>query len=103
MHRLMKAVCVTSMLLASASSFAGQQLTPAQCNDYPFVPTHGPVTHAQLMNELSELESVGYQPGDGDEADYPEPLDRAEQRLHAKYQADCHVPASQSLSTAQTN
>jgi hypothetical protein len=54
------------------------------------------------MNELSELESVGYQPSAGDDADYPAPLEQAEQRLHLKYEADC-AGAAQSSMSAQAN
>ncbi len=64
-------------------------LTTAQCNDYPFVKMKGPVTHKEIVNELSELESVGYQPSAGDDNDYPDDLETAQQKLSAKYQRDC--------------
>lgn len=80
------AVCV---LLASGVASASSKLTPNECNDYPFKPLHGPVTHAQLMQELSELESVGYDPSSGDDNYYPSTIQEAQARLRLKYRADC--------------
>lgn len=77
--------------LASQTALAGPHLTPAQCNDYPFTPLHGEVTHKQLMNELAELEAVGYQP-DGDQNDYPQDLQDAEVKLRQDYRRDCTAP-----------
>lgn len=90
----------TMLMLVGTSAYASSPLTPQQCNDYPFAPLRGAVTHAQLMNELSELESVGYNPADSDNDSYPRDLQRAEARLQAKYRADCGTASS--LSTAQT-
>jgi hypothetical protein len=102
MDRTFKALVCTALLAVTTSAFAAGKLTPQQCQDYPFTPLKGSVTHAQLMNELSELESVGYQPSAGDDADYPAPLEKAEQRLHLKYEADC-AGAAQSSMSAQAN
>ncbi|WP_407973198.1 DUF4148 domain-containing protein (plasmid) [Burkholderia pyrrocinia] len=68
---------------------AAPKLTAAQCTDYPFVRGKGPVTHQQLLNELSELESVGYNPSAGDESDYPDDIDTAQQKLMQLYRRDC--------------
>ena len=87
------------MLIGSASALATQKLTAQECNDYPFRQPTGEVTHAQLIQELSELESVGYNPTD-DDLNYPTNLQQAEQRLQAKYRADC-APAAH-LSDANT-
>ncbi|NIF88017.1 DUF4148 domain-containing protein [Burkholderia sp. Cy-637] len=76
-------------LLAVGIAAHAAPLTPQQCGDYPFVKMKGPVTHAQIVNELSELESVGYQPSAGDDSDYPDDIDSAQQRLMQKYQRDC--------------
>ncbi|MBS2128760.1 hypothetical protein C7S16_3275 [Burkholderia thailandensis] len=76
-------------LTFGAAAHAAPKLTPEQCSDYPFVHTKGPVTRAQLMNELSELESVGYDPSAGDESGYPDDIDDAQQKLMQKYQTDC--------------
>jgi Domain of unknown function (DUF4148) len=94
-----KLVVSAVLLIASASAVAAQNLTPQECNDYPFRQPTGEVTHAQLIQELSELESVGYNPTD-DDLNYPTNLQQAEQRLQAKYRADC-APAAH-LSDANT-
>ncbi|MEA3084914.1 MAG: hypothetical protein QOC89_2611 [Paraburkholderia sp.] len=79
----------SALLLASGVASAAGKLTPAECNDYPFTPLSKPVTHAQLMQELSELESVGYEPAARDERYYPSDIQLAEARLRLKYRADC--------------
>jgi hypothetical protein len=93
---LIQAVVVAAVLAAPVASFAQQsdapvtrahKLTPQECNSYPFKPVTGHVTNAQLTRELSELESVGYQPGPAEDV-YPD-LQQAEHLLHAKYVADC--------------
>ncbi|AOJ70966.1 MULTISPECIES: DUF4148 domain-containing protein [Burkholderia] len=88
----------TFALTLGAAAHAAPKLTPAQCSDYPFAHTNGPVTRAQLMNELSELESVGYNPSAGDENGYPDDIDDAQQKLMQKYQTDC-VGAGGSISS----
>jgi hypothetical protein len=93
----MKLVSKTAVLAAlliggSASAMAAQGLTPQECNDYPFKPLKGEVTHAQLMRELGELEAVGYDPT-ADDANYPDDLDQAQEELQAEYRADC-TPAA---------
>ncbi|CDY78575.1 hypothetical protein BGLT_04879 [Caballeronia glathei] len=85
----MKTTVVLCMLVASGAASAGAKLTPGECNDYPFTPLSKPVTHAQLMQELSELESVGYQAAAGDDNYYPSEIQQAEARLRLKYRADC--------------
>jgi hypothetical protein len=80
------ALCV---VLASGAASASAKLTPQECNDYPFTPLSKPVTHAQLMQELGELESVGYQASAGDDSYYPSEIQQAEARLRLKYRADC--------------
>jgi hypothetical protein len=91
MKTLIRATAFALLVVASAPAFASSGLTPQQCNDYPFTKLTRPVTHEQLMNELSELESVGYEPFPGD-IYYPTDLQNAEQRLQAKYQQDCGQP-----------
>jgi hypothetical protein len=78
-----------TLLFASTSALASGPLTPQECNAYPFVQTNRPVTHRDLMRELSLLESVGYRPSPSDDYDYPNDIRTAEQRLNAKYLADC--------------
>jgi hypothetical protein len=62
MKRGVKAAFSMMLLLGSVSAMAGSKLTAEECNDYPFKPVVGEVTHAQLVQELAELESVGYEP-----------------------------------------
>lgn len=89
-----RALAGAFLILIGTTAYASPRLTPQQCSDYPFTHTKGPVTHAQLMNELSELESVGYNPSAGDEDDYPTDIETAEHKLTAKYQTDCINTAS---------
>ncbi|TCK36995.1 uncharacterized protein DUF4148 [Paraburkholderia sp. BL8N3] len=91
MKNTLKIVAASLALSASTLAFASPHLTPQECNGYPFRKPVGEVTHAQLIQELSELESVGYQPS-GAEPDYPSDIWRAERRLHAVYQRDCTSP-----------
>jgi hypothetical protein len=72
----------------SLSAVAAPHLTPQQCHDYPFVRLHHEVTHAELVQEVQELEAVGYEPYADDDT-YPVNVQAAEQRLHAEYQHDC--------------
>ena len=88
MKRGVKAVFLMMFLLGSVSAMADSKLTAEECNDYPFKPVVGEVTHAQLEQELAELESVGYEP-EKEDFYYPDDLQAAQARLHAKYVADC--------------
>lgn len=82
-------VVVSAILLTvGTAAIAAPQLTPQQCNSYPFRQPVGEVTHSQLMQELAELEAVGYDPWRNDEY-YPRDIQRAEKRLHAEYLQDC--------------
>jgi len=88
MKRGVKAVFLMMLLLGSVSAMADSKLTAEECNDYPFKPVVGEITHAQLEQELAELESVGYEPEKQDFY-YPNDLQAAQARLHEKYVADC--------------
>jgi hypothetical protein len=91
-----KFALVASIVLSTActAAMAAPGLTPQQCNSYPFVRTNGQVTHAQLMQELAELEAVGYEPGMND-VYYPRAIQRAERKLQAEYRQDCRPAMSQ--------
>lgn len=102
MNPLSKAAVVALLAVCSASAFAGQHLTPQQCNDYPFTPLKGEVTHAQLMRELAELESVGYDPAEDDEY-YPHDLHVAQRKLWAEYHADCQATSAQTVPGTAAN
>ncbi|CAN7625073.1 DUF4148 domain-containing protein [Caballeronia sp. 15715] len=88
MKRLSAALITLSLALTSASALAAPSLTQAECHDYPFTPLKHTVTHKQLMQELSELEAVGYQPT-SDDNEYPDQLQTAESKLHQEYRRDC--------------
>jgi hypothetical protein len=75
-----------ALMTASVCAVAGGHLTPEQCNSYPFTPTHGQVTSADLSRELAELESVGYWPGTGN---YSPSIPALRARLNEKYARDC--------------
>ena len=89
MQPVYRALACTVLLALGTAAHAAPKLTPQQCTDYPFVHTKGPVTHTQIVNELAELESVGYDPSAGESDNYPNDIDSAQQRLMAKYQRDC--------------
>lgn len=94
--KLRRCVIGSTFLLAlSSTAFAAQGLTSQQCHDYPFVKLTGEVTHAQLMQELSELEAVGYRPVP-DDPYYPRRIERAERKLRAEYRQDC-TPAANNV------
>ena len=76
------------LMTLSTAVLAAPGLTPQQCNDYPFVHPAAEVTHAQLMQELSELEAVGYRPTPND-PQYPRRIERAEKKLQVEYRQDC--------------
>lgn len=86
------------LLAVGTTATAAPRLTPEQCNSYPFKQPVGEVTHAQLKQELAELEAVGYDQGINDVC-YPRDIQRAEKKLHAKYLRECK-PSSSRAETA---
>ena len=97
-----KTLITTLLLIGSVSAMAAPGLTQQQCSDYPFTQTKGEVTHKQLIGELKELEAVGYKPSAGDNANYPDDMEKAEAKLQAEYRADC-LPASHMSANAAQN
>jgi hypothetical protein len=71
MKSLVKAVALAVVLAAPAVSFAQAQ------------PGNGPVTRAQVRNELIQLEKAGYRPATNDQY-YPDDIQAAEARVHAQ-------------------
>jgi hypothetical protein len=88
MNLKLNAVASAILLTVGTAAIAAPQLTPHQCNSYPFKRPVGEVTHAQLMQELAELEAVGYDPGEND-VYYPRDIQRAEKKLRSVYIQDC--------------
>jgi hypothetical protein len=93
MNLASKTALLAVLVIASASVMAAPHLTPQECNDYPFKPLKSEVTHAQLEQELAELEAVGYDPSENDE-EYPDDLEMAEGKLRAEYRRDCRPSAA---------
>ncbi|SDD49511.1 DUF4148 domain-containing protein [Paraburkholderia lycopersici] len=71
MKSLIKAVALAAVLAAPVVSFAQSQ------------GSNGPVTRAQVRNELAQLEAAGYRPSAND-LYYPNDLQKAEARVNAQ-------------------
>ncbi|MFB9122140.1 DUF4148 domain-containing protein [Paraburkholderia dipogonis] len=52
-----------------------------------FAQTNSPVTRAQVRAELIELEQAGYNPGRGEDPNYPADIQAAEARVAARHAA----------------
>ncbi|CAB3749299.1 hypothetical protein GQ57_37095 [Burkholderia sp. MSh2] len=74
----MKSLVVTAaaavLLVAPALSFAQQ--------------AQSPVTRAQVLQELADLESVGFNPARGESNNYPDDIMAAQERLREKRLAE---------------
>jgi Domain of unknown function (DUF4148) len=103
MSLIVRTFSAAVLLAASASIMAAPKLTPQECNDYPFAQTNGPLTHHQVMQELAELEAVGYQPAQGEDPDYPGDLEQAQRRLWKEYARDCTPHQSMAMRSASTH
>jgi hypothetical protein len=93
MNLASKTALLALLVSASASVMAAPHLTLQECNDYPFKPLKSEVTHAQLEQELAELEAVGYDPSQDDE-EYPNDLQIAEGKVQSEYRRDCRPSAA---------
>jgi Domain of unknown function (DUF4148) len=96
MNLKLNVVASAILLTVGTAAIAAPPLTPQQCNSYPFKQPVGEVTHAQLMQELAELEAVGYYPGE-DDLYYPRDIQRAERKLRAEYRQDCKPSISRAV------
>ncbi|RQN34699.1 DUF4148 domain-containing protein [Paraburkholderia tropica] len=56
---------------------------------------NGPVTRAQVLQELKDLESVGYNPSQASNANYPNDIEAAMVRLEAKRAEEARVAQAQ--------
>ncbi|AOK19718.1 hypothetical protein WT26_28065 [Burkholderia cepacia] len=74
----MKSLVVTA---AAAVLLAAPALSFAQS-------AKSPVTRAQVLQELIDLESVGYNPARGESVNYPDDILAAQERLAAKRLAE---------------
>lgn len=88
MNLKLTAIVSAFLLVSATTALAAPQLTPQQCNDFPFIQPLGEITHAQLEQQLAELEAIGYYPGTND-VYYPRDLRAAERKLRTEYRQDC--------------
>lgn len=58
---------------------------------------NGPVTRAQVLQELVDLESVGYNPAMANEVNYPENVQAAMRRLEAKRANEARMAQQQDI------
>ncbi|KVL94159.1 DUF4148 domain-containing protein [Burkholderia stagnalis] len=87
----MKSLVVTAA--AAAVLLASPALSFAQSSSH--------VTRAQVLQELYDLESVGYNPSTGDSGNYPDDIMAAQARLDAKRLAE-HKAATAAYGPAGT-
>jgi len=83
MKSLVKAVALAVVLAAPVVSFAQAQ------------PGNGPVTRAQVRNELIQLEKAGYNPARGEDPHYPADIQAAQARV-AEQNALAQAPGADS-------
>ncbi|WP_321786237.1 DUF4148 domain-containing protein [Paraburkholderia sp. J94] len=62
---------------------------------------NGPVTRAQVLQELKDLESVGYNPSQASNANYPNDIEEAMRRLEAKRADEARLAQAQAQPRAQ--
>ena len=72
MKSLIQAVAVAAALIVPVASFA-------QTN------ANAPLTRAQVRAEMVQLEQAGYHVGDGDNSNYPAPIQAAEAKVAAQH------------------
>lgn len=94
MKSLIKTVAFVAVAAVPALAFSQQQpQTQYQTqNQVAQTQTNGPLTRAQVRQELSKLESVGYRPSMNDQY-YPDDIQAAEARLNAE-QTSGYGPAT---------
>jgi hypothetical protein len=77
-NAMLRAALVSMMAIVPAVSFAQSA-------------NNGPVTRAQVIQELVDLESVGYNPASANDVTYPEDAQRAMRRLAEKRANEARV------------
>ncbi|MFP3801583.1 MULTISPECIES: DUF4148 domain-containing protein [Paraburkholderia] len=81
-NAMLRTALVSMMAIAPAIAFA-QSIQ------------NGPVTRAQVLQELKDLESVGYNPSQASNANYPNDIEAAMVRLEAKRAEEARVAQAQ--------
>lgn len=75
---------VPRSLMMSAALLIASTCVYAQT---PPDPGAHPLTRAEVLHELEELEAAGYNPSQGDEGDYPADIQEAERKVAAMHAA----------------
>ncbi|MEC5408170.1 DUF4148 domain-containing protein [Paraburkholderia sp. MPAMCS5] len=70
---------IASMALVIAAPWAHAQASPDSGH---------PLTRAEVMHELEELEAAGYNPSLGDDGQYPSDIQEAERKVAAMHAAE---------------
>nr|WP_321938513.1 DUF4148 domain-containing protein [Paraburkholderia sp. J8-2] len=78
---MLRVALVSMMAIVPAVSFAQANSTQ---NGAQNTAQNGPVTRAQVLQELVDLESVGYNPASANDVNYPEDVQSAMHRLAEK-------------------
>jgi hypothetical protein len=81
-NAMLRTALVSMMAIAPAIAFA-QSIQ------------NGPVTRAQVLQELKDLEAVGYNPSQASNANYPNDIEAAMRRLEAKRAEEARVAQAQ--------
>jgi hypothetical protein len=87
-NAMLRAALVSMMAIAPAMSFAQSV-------------NNGPVTRAQVIQELIDLESVGYNPASANDATYPEDVQKAMRLLAEKRANEARLALEQQQSQQQ--
>jgi hypothetical protein len=87
MKSIVVAVAAASALSVSLAAYSQTDSTP---------------TRAQVRAELQQLEQVGYNPANSDDATYPSDIQAAEARVEANQTAYGGVPSGTSRSSSST-
>lgn len=74
-----------SLVIAGAMLMAGSMSVYAQTAPEP---TTHPLTRAEVMHELEELEAAGYNPSQGDDGSYPADIQAAQEKVAARHRAE---------------
>ena len=81
-NAMLRTALVAMLVITPAVSFAQQS-------------NSGPLTRAQVRQELIDLESVGYQPASANDVTYPQDVQAAMQRLAQKRADEARVAQQQ--------
>jgi hypothetical protein len=75
---LITTIAASALVITSTWTHAQTQPDPGQ----------HPLTRAEVMHELEELEAAGYNPSLGDDSHYPDDIQEAERKVAAMHAAE---------------